>query len=88
MLTDGIRQIARSAVMQQKQAFTNSPQGSSAEFLASRISLADAVGESGTHLVQGKIRVEIDGLLAERFRRHDVCLQLWCVTHGAACRIK
>ena len=62
MRLNRLDEIARAAVMQQKEALAEPPERRRAELVAGRLALRDAVGEASSH--------RVDGEVAERLERH------------------
>src|SRR5258708_33181451 len=60
MRGDGLQQILRPPVVQEKDPLTNTPKRRRPEFLAGGGALNHAVGESPPHLMQGKVRVGLE----------------------------
>jgi hypothetical protein len=53
----GVEKIFRPAVVHQKHPLTKPPQWSRSEFIPSGVTLADTIGETGTHSMNGEIGV-------------------------------
>src|SRR5258707_4982805 len=64
MRGDGLRQILRPPVMQEKDSLTKTPKRRGPEFVAGRGALNQAVGESLPHPVQGKVRPNYNSIFA------------------------
>lgn len=65
MLFNSLHQIGRSPVMQEKNAFPEPPKRCSAELVVCCLALLDAVIELCPHVVNRKIRIELDILIAQ-----------------------
>src|SRR5437879_7083404 len=64
MRLDGLDQILGAAVMQEEDALSDAPQRCAAELASARTALPDAVGQSLPHVVQRKVAVRLERLVA------------------------
>ena len=66
---DGLQQVFRSAIVQEKCSLTEAPQGSRTKFIRPGIALTDIIGKPDSHIVNGKIREQVSLLVVERSDR-------------------
>src|SRR6266699_2773169 len=70
MEEDGLQQIAGPAVVQEEDSLSNAPQRSAPEHVALGGALRDIVRQPGSHMMNQKIRVEVDRLVLQGFALH------------------
>jgi hypothetical protein len=69
MRQDGLNQIARTTIMQEKDALAQTPQRSRTKLIRPGGTLRYAIRQAGTHVVHSQIREEIDRLPIQSSRR-------------------
>ena len=57
MLPDSAHQIAGAAIMEKEKALSEPPERRRSKVVAACLSLTDAVGETASHVMKGKVRV-------------------------------
>src|ERR1700732_5196770 len=83
MLFNSLHQIGRSAVVQEKNAFPQTPERCRAELVAFGLALRDAVIELCTHMVKRKIRKEMHLFFSQLRDRGIACLKHRSMAKGA-----
>src|SRR5437879_6169981 len=76
---DRLREVGSPPVMQEKDAFPQSPQRRGAEYPRAGLSLRDAVGQPHAHVVQQQIGEQVDLLMPERRDAGAARMERWGV---------
>ena len=66
MFSDRLNQILGATVMKEEQSLSQAPEGSAPKFSPFRLSLAYSIGETCTHVMDRKVRVQVNVLVVER----------------------
>ena len=66
VVADGLHQIGGAAIVEEKDALTEAPEGSGAELVRAGAALGYAVGEAFAHVVDEQVGIKICGLIGER----------------------
>ena len=66
VFSDRLNQIPGTTVMKEEQSLSQAPEGSAPKFSPFRLSLAYSIGETRTHVMDRKVRVQVDVLVVER----------------------
>jgi len=61
VLLDGDLDVGRAAVMEKEDALTDTPERRAAELISCCGALRNAIGEPGSHIVQGKVTERLEG---------------------------
>src|ERR1700728_1241950 len=63
---DGGYEVGCASIVEEEDALADAPEWSGAELIGTGAALGDAVGEAFAHVVDGKVREKIGGLIGER----------------------
>jgi hypothetical protein len=89
MSLDGGQQIICTAIMEEKDALAEAPQGSGAELVTARGALGDVIRQTCTHVMEFDVRKQVGSSVTQTWRQvRGLGGERRCMASGAADGVK